>query len=211
MTGNPGETHVADADSWPAWLDRELCPVEQARVEAHLAACPGCRAAREEWQALHECLAVYAPPPEAPATAEAFWQRLAAQLRPRAAQPDPAPLLTPLALAVGHAIWQGLTVALAALAMLGGWERLAPTWQRLAGAELLSALLRSVAATTWWGAALAEAGSWLSPAIPSDWAGSLRLVAAVTVSWWGFVALAGLYAAWMLLWLRQPSPVRQGT
>ncbi|GEJ57404.1 zf-HC2 domain-containing protein [Anaeromyxobacter diazotrophicus] len=64
-------------DELTAYLDGALAPAERAAVEAHLAACGECRAARDR---LAGALAALARLPAAPAPSAAFEQRFYARL-----------------------------------------------------------------------------------------------------------------------------------
>ncbi len=194
------EQHI-DADAWGPYQDGELGTTELARMEAHLAVCADCRRQAREWQALRDALASYAPPAVPAAAAEAFRRRLAHMLPPRRAQLDAAPCLTPLALLVGHVLWQGLSVALGALILFGGGRALVPS-------GTLPGLFDLVVASSWWGAALGVARRQLAPVVPLGSEGTLLALGAALVGFCGLVAVAGLYTAWMLLWLR-PWPAGQ--
>jgi len=60
-----------------AFLDGALAPAEQAEVEAHLAACPSCRAERDR---LAKAMALFGRLPAAPAAGPAFEARFHARL-----------------------------------------------------------------------------------------------------------------------------------
>ena len=70
-----------------ALLDDALDPARRSEAEAHLAACPACRAERDRLAAALAALRdLPAPPPPSPAFEARFWARLAReQDRPRGA------------------------------------------------------------------------------------------------------------------------------
>ncbi len=147
-------------------------------------------------------LRAYAPPPEPPGAGEAFWLRLCPRLARQA--PDPAPILTPLALAVAHAMWQGAVLGLGAFGLFGGWRLCNSILQSTGVSQVLSALLRSVGAASRWGSVSGWAGPWLSQVLAEGWAGTLWPLGLAMVGFWGVLALVLVYVAWMYLWLRRP-------
>ncbi len=63
-----------------AYLDGALEPSRRAEVEAHVATCAGCRAARDRLAAALQILSRLPPPPEpSPGFARAFWARIEAE------------------------------------------------------------------------------------------------------------------------------------
>lgn len=194
--------HVLASGAWSAWLDGELSEVEQARVAAHLAACSACRSAVEEWRTARWQWRACAPT-STPAQAEAFWAQLAPGLAPAPRpRPDPALYLAPAALALGWVVWQGLSLAWAVAGPLGGWHALAMGGQRLVTAGLLPAGISSA----WLPPALALPANGLAALAPWLAPGSLWVLAEVAINWAVAAALAMLYVAWIVLWLRQPKP-----
>ncbi len=199
---NRREQHIVETGAWSAWLDGELPPAGRVRVEAHLAGCAACCEAVAEWRAARAQLATFAPP-ATPGAAAAFWSRLEPRLapapRPRA---DPALYLAPAALALGWVVWQGLSLAWAVAGPLGGWHALAMGGQRLVTAGLLPAGISSA----WLPPALALPANGLAALAPWLAPGSLWVLAEVAINWAVAAALAMLYVAWIVLWLRQPKP-----
>lgn len=90
--------------------DAELPGSERRALEAHLAVCQDCRAARERWKKVASALAAAAQPPT-PAETERFVGRVMARL------PDPAPVPAPF---LAPAFWRlpALGVAFAAALFL---------------------------------------------------------------------------------------------
>ena len=71
-------THVGE--ELTALIDGALAPAERERVEAHLAACAGCRAARDRTAAALAALdRLPAPPEPSPGFEQRFYARLARQ------------------------------------------------------------------------------------------------------------------------------------
>jgi len=205
MAKMPPQGHVANCEVLSAWLDGELNAGERLRVEAHLMACPACRNAAREQQALRRCLAAFSSPPELQGAAEGFWRELAPRLpAPAPTQPDRAPILTPLVLVLGHALWQAGVVALGLFTLLGGWQMVAQAWPRLPIQGQWAGPLQSTIAAL---GTFAAASRWLNAVLPAAWWSSLWWVAGAIVSWLALLALALAYSAWMVLWL-QPGPAQ---
>lgn len=203
MVQDRREEHVAGSDNWEIWLDGELAPTERQRLEAHLAVCPDCRRAADEWQAVRQSLAAYALPPEPAGAAGVFWQRLAPRLPERAphSQADPALHLTPVLLIVGFALSQGLWATCGALALLANWPASAARLPSVA-AELLSVWAGHAATGTGWGWAFALAGRWLASLSAAGWSELLLATTSSAAGWLLLLVGAVFYAAWVLLWLR---------
>ena len=140
----------------------------------------------EEAAALRRSLSLYTLPPEEPGAAEAFWAQLQPRLAPR--KPDPALCLTPLILAAGHALWQGVLVALGIITLTGGWTALT-AWM---------AQINLVPAS--WGncGPLPDLHS-LAALIPASWAAPLGWVGLFAMSWALLLGLALCYGAWLFL------------
>ncbi|HOG47809.1 MAG TPA: zf-HC2 domain-containing protein [Anaerolineae bacterium] len=190
--------HVIASGAWSAWLDGELSDVEQAQVAAHLAVCPECRAAVEEYRGARWQLRASAPA-TAPGQAETFWAQLEPRLAPAPRpRPDPALYLAPAALGVAWLLWQGLGLAWSIAGPLGGWQALAAVgqWVSALGLRLAGPSMGPL----WLQAALAEVNARLAPLWP--------LIEAA-VSWTVTAAIAGLYIAWVVLWLRRQGPPRE--
>jgi hypothetical protein len=151
--------------------------------------------------ALGQLLASYELPREEPAAGAEFWARLEPRLpaRPPQAQRDHAPLVTPLMLAVGHGLWQGLLLLLGLGALLGGSPLLQPllAW---------AAPLEAGAGRTWLGLAASQIGKLLATRVHLSGGAAFEIVF-VAVSLAGVLAIAALFALWLILWLR---PATQG-
>ncbi len=186
--------HVIESGAWSAWLDGELSEGGRARVEAHLAACPACREHVEAWREAQRQLASHAPPARAPGAAAIFWARIAPELTPAPQRrPDPALYLAPAALAAAWTLVQAIGWVWGVAGPLGGGRLLAAAWQWLAASGLLADVTGVLP-------------GWRL-AVPPGWEGSLWALAGSATAWATTVALAVLYAAWLVLWLRRPAAV----
>jgi len=182
-------TNTTDSVRWSSWLDGEMAPEEHRAFEAHLAACPVCRAQAQEQQALRACLAAAELPAALTGGDEAFWQRLAPRLPalPVPARSDAVAALAPLPLALGALLMQ-------AVALIVG----------------IGIVLEQVVDTIWtrvmppgsWAQALGQLSDRL---IPPGFRASLAQGALLSLSLGALVMRIGLsvpYGVWLLLWLR---------
>ena len=119
-----------------AYLDHELDAGQQRSLEAHLQACPVCRAELDEHLALRQLLLATPPVPQR-TSAAAFWQGLEAQLQPRRTRLGFA-WIWGIALAVSVLLIQTFFIAL----------RLA---EALKATGWLPALQNPVELRGWWG------------------------------------------------------------
>jgi anti-sigma factor RsiW len=124
--------HVADELS--AYLDEELSPGDQARVERHVAACAVCGAELAELRRVAMHARALPDREPSPATADALWARIAAGARfPDAAvAPAAGAAVTPLVTRRRHTVTFSIPQLVAAglvLALLSGGV----AWQVLRG------------------------------------------------------------------------------
>ncbi|MFL5580673.1 MAG: anti-sigma factor family protein [Gemmatimonadaceae bacterium] len=124
--------HVADELS--AYLDEELSPADQARVERHVAACAACGAELAELRRVAMHARALPDREPSPATADALWARIAAGARfPDAAvAPAAGAAVTPLVTRRRHTVTFSIPQLVAAglvLALLSGGV----AWQVLRG------------------------------------------------------------------------------
>lgn len=136
--------HLATEAVLPWLLNDTLTPAERHEVEAHLAACPACRA---ELARQREVMALYAasPAPDLATESETSWARLMARLHHETA-PSPRvkrawrwwpvafALQMGVILALGAALWLQL---LAASSTTPAYRGLAASAQRAAGDALV--------------------------------------------------------------------------
>lgn len=101
-----------------ARLDGALSPEEEARLEAHLASCPDCRAAEEELSAIHRGLEAL-PPIEPPA---GLTERIMAAVEADAVVPLPVKKRAP---------WRKWLASAAVLAVILGGTAVLRPWQAL--------------------------------------------------------------------------------
>lgn len=209
MSARSNEQHVMEMEDGPARLEGELGAAAQAQARAHLATCAPCREALARWRGVQAALAAYAPPPDPPGAGADFWLRLEPKLPARAPEAsDAAPCLAPVALALSCLQWQAIAVILAVVT-LAARSAVVPSAWRQAAAAAPSFLLEIAAALSWRGTCLVAAGSWLGRAVPPGWGATLGTLAAAAGSWWILTVLAGLYTAWIVLWLRRPRPIEE--
>lgn len=100
-----------------AALDGALSPEEQAKLEAHLAQCPECRALYEDLSKIHQSL-LDLPPVEVP---QGLAERIMDAVAAEAAQPKVVPLPRPKKSAFRWQRW-AVTAAAVAVVILGGWQ-----------------------------------------------------------------------------------------
>lgn len=100
-----------------AALDGALSPEEQARLEAHLAQCPACKALYEDLSMIHQNL-LDLPPVEVP---QGLTERIMDAVAAEAAQSKVVPLPQPRKSAFPWQRWAA-TAAAVAVVILGGWQ-----------------------------------------------------------------------------------------
>lgn len=100
-----------------AALDGALSPEEQARLEAHLAQCPACKALYEDLNLIHQNL-LDLPPVEVP---QGLTERIMDAVAAEAAQSKVVPLPQPRKSAFPWQRWAA-TAAAVAVVILGGWQ-----------------------------------------------------------------------------------------
>jgi anti-sigma factor RsiW len=121
---NQSTAHLS-ADTLSAFIDRELSPTEQQRIEQHLAVCHACTlrvlSATQLKAATAHAGQRFAPPPEALA-------RLTAQLHSQShseSQPQPKPIAR--IYSIRPATWTALAAAILLAISFLSWRQLRPT------------------------------------------------------------------------------------